>query len=104
MLGHLYRVALSRCSFIHPTIHCVSRFGIITLLFGQWNLHCLTSNFSQANVTHAVWNNNEGDTKTETSRKPVPLPRLVVEELKSWRSVTLYRACSDYLFPFCRKE
>ena len=41
-VGTLYRVALSRCSFIHPTIHCVSRFGIITLLFGQWNLYCLT--------------------------------------------------------------
>ena len=46
----------------------------------------------QANVTHAIWHNVEGDTKTEASRKPVPLPLLVVEELKQWRSVTLYRA------------
>ena len=54
---------------------------------------------SQANVTHAIWNNVEGDVKTEASRKPVPIPQLVVEELKRWRSVTLYRASSDYLFP-----
>jgi integrase len=53
----------------------------------------------QANVTHAVWHNVEGDCKTEASRKPVPLPLLVVEELKQWRSVTLYHADTDYLFP-----
>lgn len=58
----------------------------------------------QANVTHAVWHNVEGDTKTEASRKPVPLPQLVVEELKKWRSVTLYRADADYLFPSVAKN
>lgn len=58
----------------------------------------------QANVTHSVWHNVEGDTKTEASRKPVPLPQLVIEELKHWRSVTLYRADSDYLFPSVAKN
>ncbi len=53
----------------------------------------------QANVTHTVWRNVEGDTKTEASRKPVPLPALVVEELKQWRMVTLYRSDEDFLFP-----
>ena len=33
----------------------------------------------QANVTHSVWHNVEGNTKTEASRKPVPLPLLIVE-------------------------
>ncbi len=59
---------------------------------------------SQANVTHAVWHNVEGDTKTEASRKPVPLPALVVEELKQWRLVTLYRSGDDYLFPSIAKN
>ena len=35
----------------------------------------------QANVTHSVWHNVEGDTKTEASRKPVPLHPLVIVEL-----------------------
>jgi integrase len=59
---------------------------------------------SQANVTHAIWNNVEGDVKTEASRKPVPIPQMVIEELKQWRAVTLYRADSDYLFPSVRKN
>jgi integrase len=59
---------------------------------------------SQANVTHAVWHNVEGDTKTEASRKPVPLPTLVVEELKQWRLVTLYRSNEDYIFPSIAKN
>jgi integrase len=53
----------------------------------------------QANVTHSVWRNIEGDTKTEASRKPVPLPTVVIEELKQWRLITLYRSDEDYLFP-----
>jgi integrase len=59
---------------------------------------------SQSNVTHAIWRNVEGDVKTEASRKPIPLPRLVVEQLKRWRSVTLYSADIDYLFPSVRKN
>jgi integrase len=38
---------------------------------------------SQANVTHAIWNNVEGDVKTEASRKPVPIPQMVIEELET---------------------
>jgi integrase len=58
----------------------------------------------QANVTHSVWHNVEGDTKTEASRKPVPLPALVVEELKHWRKTTLYRSDEDFLFPSVAKN
>ena len=53
----------------------------------------------QANVTHSIWRNVEGDTKTETSRKPVPLHPFVIEELQQWKSVTLYRSNQDFLFP-----
>jgi integrase len=58
----------------------------------------------QANVTHSVWHNVEGDTKTEASRKPVPLHTVVIEDLKSWRLATLYRSDDDYLFPSIAKN
>jgi integrase len=34
----------------------------------------------------------------------VPLPTLVVEELKEWRKTTLYRSDEDYLFPSVAKN
>lgn len=58
----------------------------------------------QANVTHSVWRNVEGDAKTEASRKPVPIHPVVIEELKQWKSVTLYRSDDDYLFPSIAKN
>lgn len=58
----------------------------------------------QANVTHSIWRNVEGDTKTEASRRPVPLQELVIEELKKWRLVTLYRSDEDFLFPSIAKN
>jgi integrase len=58
----------------------------------------------QANVTHTIWRNVEGDTKTEVSKKPVPLHLIVIEELKKWRLVTLYRSEEDFLFPSIAKN
>jgi integrase len=58
----------------------------------------------QANVTHSVWRNVEGDTKTEASRKPVPLHGVVIEELKQWRLASLYSSDDDYLFPSVAKN
>ena len=58
----------------------------------------------QANVTHSIWRNVEGDTKTEASRKPVPLHPLVIEELKQWKRTSLYRTDEDYLFPSVQKN
>jgi integrase len=58
----------------------------------------------QANVTHSVWHNVEGGTKTEASRKPVPLHAVVIGELKNWRLATLYRSDDDYLFPSIAKN
>jgi integrase len=60
--------------------------------------------FRQANVTRSIWRNVEGDAKTEASKKPVPLPALVIEELKQWRLVTLYRSDADFLFPSIAKN
>jgi integrase len=58
----------------------------------------------QANVTHTIWRNVEGNTKTEASKKPVPLHPLVIEELKQWRLVTMYRSDEDFLFPSIAKN
>ncbi len=58
----------------------------------------------QANVTHSVWRNIEGDAKTEASRKPVPLHPLVIEELRRWKLAALYRTKDDFLFPSIAKN
>jgi integrase len=58
----------------------------------------------QANVTRSVWRNVEGETKTEASRKPVPLHQAMVEELKQWQRVTLYRSDEDFVFPSIAKN
>jgi len=55
-------------------------------------------------VTHSIVRNVEGDVKTAGSKKPVPLPPMVIEELKSWRKTSLYRSKRDFLFPSIRKN
>lgn len=62
------------------------------------------SELKQANVTHSVWHNVEGNTKTEASRKPVPLHPVVIEQLKEWKETSLYKANDDYLFPSIAKN
>ncbi len=58
----------------------------------------------QADVQRSIWRNVEGDTKTEVSRKPVPLPPFVVNELKQWRDASLYKSEDDFVFPSVRKN
>ena len=58
----------------------------------------------QANVTRSIWHNVEGDTKTEASRKPVPLHPFVIEQLKHWKLLTLYNSDADFLFPSVAKN
>jgi integrase len=57
-----------------------------------------------ANITHSIWRNVEGDTKTQASHKPVPLPPIVVAELNRWRQTSLYRSDDDFLFPSISKN
>ena len=59
---------------------------------------------AQANITRSIWRNVEGNTKTEASAKPVPLPAMVIEELKQWRLVSMYRGEDDFLFPSIAKN
>jgi integrase len=54
---------------------------------------------STALIAKSVWRNVEGKTKTRASKKPVPLPKLVVDELKEWRKASLYKSDADYVFP-----
>lgn len=56
------------------------------------------------NVTHAIWHNVEGETKTPASRKPVPLQPVVIRALSSWREASLYRSDTNYLFPSIQKN
>lgn len=57
-----------------------------------------------ARITRSIWYNVEGDTKTEASHKPVPLPPVVVAELKRWNEQSLYRSSDDFLFPSISKN
>ena len=55
-------------------------------------------------ITHSVVRNVEGKVKTRASKKPVPLPPIVVEELRLWRLASPYRSDKDYLFPSIQKN
>ncbi len=53
-------------------------------------------------VTRSCVRNHFGDTKTEASRKPVPLHKSVCDVLAEWRSASLYKCDDDFLFPSLR--
>lgn len=57
-----------------------------------------------AHVERGVYRNVVGNTKTEASKKPVPLQPLLIEELKHWRKRSLYTRDSDFLFPSLQKN
>jgi len=58
----------------------------------------------QVNVLRSCVRGRFGDTKTEASRKPVPLHTSVVEYLDAWRKESPYNGDDDFLFPSVRKE
>jgi integrase len=58
----------------------------------------------QADVTRSIWRNVEGDTKTEVSRRPVPLHPIVVNALREWRKQSLYSSDGDFVFPSIEKN
>ena len=66
----------------------------------RWSDLCLVT--MQVSVTRAVVRNRFGDVKTPASRKPVPLHVSVCRMLAEWRSKSLYRDDSDFLFPSIR--
>ncbi|MGC1784150.1 MAG: site-specific integrase [Acidobacteriaceae bacterium] len=58
----------------------------------------------QVNVLRSCVRNHFGDTKTEASRRPVPLHSSVVECLNEWRKESKHNGDDDFLFPSTRKE
>ena len=53
-------------------------------------------------VTRSCVRNHFGDTKTEASRKPVPLHESVCDVLAEWRGASPYNSDGDFLFPSLR--
>lgn len=51
-----------------------------------------------ADVLRSVVDGAIGDCKSEISKQPVPLDALTLEELKSWRKLTMYAADTDWVF------
>jgi integrase len=58
----------------------------------------------EVSVTRSVVRNHFGDTKTEASKKPVPLDESVRNVLAQWRSESPYSTDGDFLFPSVRKN
>lgn len=56
----------------------------------------------QVNVRRSCVRSRFGDTKTEASRRPVPLHPTVAKTLAAWRTQTLYSAEGDFLFASIR--
>ena len=52
----------------------------------------------EISITKSCVRGRFGDTKTEASRKPVPLHPVVLKALLDWRRVSLYQADTDFLF------
>jgi integrase len=59
----------------------------------------INTNKMEVAVTKSCVRNRFGDTKTEASRKPVPLHPVVLESLLAWKSLSRYRESTDFLFP-----
>lgn len=58
----------------------------------------------QVNVLRSCVRGRFGDTKTEASRKPVPLHPAVIECLYEWRKISPYNEDGDFLFPSARNK
>lgn len=56
----------------------------------------------EVNVLRSCVRNRFGETKTECSRRPVPLHPFVLEALMIWRQQSIYKESTDFLFPSIR--
>jgi integrase len=56
----------------------------------------------EINVLRSCVRNRFGETKTECSRRPVPLHPFVLEALLIWREQSIYKESADFLFPSIR--
>ena len=51
-----------------------------------------------ADVLRSVVDGTVGRCKTEVSQQPVPLDALTLDEIQSWRAITMYASAADWLF------
>jgi integrase len=58
----------------------------------------------EVSITRSCVRNRFGNTKTECSRRPVPLHPLILEALQDWRRKSIYRGDGDFLFPSIRLD
>lgn len=58
----------------------------------------------EVNVLRSCVRNRFGNTKTECSRRPVPLHQFVLDALLEWRMQSLYKTDADFLFPSIRRN
>jgi integrase len=56
----------------------------------------------EVSITRSCVRNRFSDTKTECSRRPVPLHPLILEALLEWRRQSVYKGDGDFLFPLIR--
>jgi integrase len=75
----------------------VRRSELMALVWTDLNVQTM-----EVNITRSCVRNRFGDTKTECSRRPVPLHPLILEALLEWRGQSLYRGDGDFLFPSIR--
>ena len=75
----------------------VRRSELMALIWTDLNVQTM-----EVNITRSCVRNRFGDTKTECSRRPVPLHPLILEALHEWRRQSLYKGDGDFLFPSIR--
>jgi integrase len=73
------------------------RSEMIALTWSDPNIRAL-----KVNVLRSCVRNRIGKTKTESSRRPVPLHPLVLNALLDWRAKSPYSTDLDFLFPSVR--
>lgn len=75
----------------------VRRSELMALVWTDVNIETM-----EVSITKTCVRNRFGDTKTECSRRPVPLHPLILESLLDWRRQSLYQGDGDFLFPSIR--
>jgi integrase len=75
----------------------IRRSELMALVWTDINLRAM-----EVSITRSCVRNRFGDTKTECSRRPVPLHPLILEALLEWKRQSLYQGDGDFLFPSIR--
>jgi len=77
--------------------HWATTIGVDSLTWSDLNIRTM-----KVHVLRSCVRNRFGKTKTEASRRPVPLHPIVLNALLDWRDDSLYATDADFLFPSIR--